>query len=109
MARKSRSRTRDDTPSNLAPRPAYDPRVIASRRRRGLIDTFSDYQRIGRVNNSVADGSLVNHSRDVVDARNPERPPPEPLRRETCKQRPKDNRSKGGNSRRFIPYCTKKG
>lgn len=33
-------------------------------------------------------------------------PEPSPVRdKETCKERPRSNQSKGGGSRRFIPWC----
>lgn len=102
MARKSSSR-------NLAPRPAYRPAVTRSKRRRTLIDTFPEYQKIGKADNKNALGTLVSHTRDVVETRKAVRALPKPLERATCKQRPKNTKSKGGNSRRYVPYCTKKG
>jgi hypothetical protein len=92
-----------------APRPVNQARIARSVKRRTFIDTFSEYEKIGRVNQKALVGQEIDHTKGVAPSQKRVLSREKPLSRQTCKQRPTNNKSKGGNSRRYVPYCTKKG
>lgn len=109
----AKRRTNDRGPS--APVSAAVRRQPA-RRRRALRYMDTPRPRIGRVDPATLSRTLSGHvveqgavrepaekRRDVIL---PERAPL--LAKDNCKSRPANNKSKGGGSRRFVPYCSRR-